>query len=126
MTLSYARGTLAPDCRAEQPYPSSISPEVPERSGMYPRCQGLHLVREIDCILTSGTDQEVRPYNCRYIYIPPFTASTWPVMYDASSLARNLTAAAMSSGVPMRASGILPMMVCFSSSGKSLVISVET
>ncbi len=32
------------------------------------------------------------------MYIPPFTASTWPVMYAASSLTRNFTALATSAG----------------------------
>src|SRR5689334_22568396 len=50
-----------------------------------------------------------------YMYIPPFTASTWPVMYDASSLARNFTAAAISSGLPMRARGMEASIFCLSS-----------
>jgi hypothetical protein len=87
------------------------------------------LARTLPKCRNSSSRPRVRPTIAagpRYIYIPPFTASTWPVMYEASSLARNLTAAAISSGVPMRASGILAMMVCFNSSGKSLVMSVET
>ena len=35
-----------------------------------------------------------------YMYMPPLTASTCPVIYDASSDARKQTAAATSSGVP--------------------------
>ena len=48
----------------------------------------------------------------RYIYIPPLTARTCPVIYDASSEARKQTAAATSSGVPSRFSGIrdLPLL----------------
>ena len=42
------------------------------------------------------------------MYIPPFTARTCPVIYDASSDARKHTAAATSSTVPRRASGICP------------------
>src|SRR3954464_161779 len=41
-----------------------------------------------------------------YMYIPPLTARTCPVIYDASSDARKLTAAATSSTVPSRPSGI--------------------
>ena len=41
-----------------------------------------------------------------YMYIPPLTARTCPVIYDASSDARKQTAAATSSGVPSRRSGI--------------------
>jgi hypothetical protein len=37
-----------------------------------------------------------------YMYIPPLTARTCPVIYDASSEARKHTAAATSSGVPSR------------------------
>jgi hypothetical protein len=40
------------------------------------------------------------------MYIPPLTARTCPVIYDASSDARKHTAAATSSGVPSRPSGI--------------------
>src|SRR5436190_21610922 len=42
----------------------------------------------------------------RYMYIPPLTARTCPVIYDASSEARKHTAAAISSGVPRRFNGI--------------------
>src|SRR5829696_6188745 len=41
-----------------------------------------------------------------YMYIPPLTARTCPVIYDASSDARKQTADAMSPGVPSRLSGI--------------------
>src|SRR6185295_11203216 len=41
-----------------------------------------------------------------YMYIPPFTASTCPVIYDASSDARKQAAAATSSTEPQRPSGI--------------------
>src|SRR5436309_2113531 len=41
-----------------------------------------------------------------YVYIPPLTARTCPVIYDASSDARKHTAAATSSTVPSRPSGI--------------------
>ena len=40
---------------------------------------------------------------------PPSTASTWPVMNEASSLARNATADAISSVVPNRPSGVRSM-----------------
>src|SRR6478672_1759945 len=46
------------------------------------------------------------PATRLHMYIPPFTASTCPVIYDASSEARKHTAAATSSGVPSRRSGI--------------------
>src|SRR5438105_5328380 len=42
-----------------------------------------------------------------YMYMPPLTARTCPVIYDASSEARKHTAAAISSGVPSRFRGIL-------------------
>src|SRR6478609_2793265 len=42
-----------------------------------------------------------------YMYIPPLTARTCPVIYDASSEARKLTAAATSAGEP-----ILPIGIC--------------
>src|SRR5215208_6939409 len=41
-----------------------------------------------------------------YMYIPPLTASTCPVIYDASSDARKHTAAATSSTAPSRPRGI--------------------
>ncbi len=40
------------------------------------------------------------------INIPPFTSSTWPVMYAAASDARNTTGCAISASVPGRPSGI--------------------
>src|SRR5262249_36850548 len=43
----------------------------------------------------------------RYVYIPPLTASTCPVIYDASSDARKQTADATSAGGPRRPHGIL-------------------
>ena len=42
------------------------------------------------------------------MYMPPLTASTCPVIYDASSDARKHTAAATSAAVPIRPSGICP------------------
>src|SRR5580700_8129949 len=48
------------------------------------------------------------PGPCCYpMYMPPFTSSTWPVMYDAASEARNFTASATSCGVPFRPRGIV-------------------
>src|SRR3954463_7644445 len=57
-------------------------------------------------------DDDALPLVCyghssSYMYMPPLTASTCPVIYAASSDARKHTAAAMSSGVPSRLSGIL-------------------
>src|SRR5213078_3190799 len=41
----------------------------------------------------------------RYMYSPPLTWTTWPVMYAAPSPARNRTTSATSRGVPIRLSG---------------------
>src|SRR5690606_4788271 len=45
--------------------------------------------------------------NTFHQHKPPFTARTWRVMYPASSDIRKFTAPATSSGVPMRAAGII-------------------
>src|SRR5262245_31428786 len=42
--------------------------------------------------------------NGNVLVTPPSTAIAWPVTYDASSLARNSAAVAISSGWPARAS----------------------
>src|SRR5215204_2482661 len=52
-------------------------------------------------------------HSSSYVYIPPFTARTCPVIYDASSDARKQTAAATSSGAPSRPSGICCDQSCF-------------
>src|SRR5579883_3090162 len=61
----------------------------------------------------------------RYMYMPPFTAMTCPVMYPASSLARNFTAAAMSSGFPIRPSGTDARIFARTSSDSTFVMSVS-
>ena len=43
--------------------------------------------------------------DSRYMYIPPFIAKIWPVMYAASFEARNAMLAATSSGEAGRPSG---------------------
>ena len=50
---------------------------------------------------------------------PPLTEITWRVIYAASSVSRKLTAAATSSGLPMRRAG---MSFSASSSGTSPII----
>src|SRR5579884_439398 len=50
--------------------------------------------------------RRARPCVDLYIRKPPFTSSTWPVIYAASSLARKQTACATSISVPMRPRGI--------------------
>jgi hypothetical protein len=57
---------------------------------------------------------------------PPSTASTWPVMNAASSLARKATAWAISSVVPNRPSGVLEVISAWRASGRSWVSSVRT
>ncbi len=47
------------------------------------------------------------------IAMPPFTCRVAPVTYPASGLARYSTAAAISSGWPMRAAGIRALMAPF-------------
>jgi hypothetical protein len=57
---------------------------------------------------------------------PPSTASTWPVMNAASSLARKATALAISSVVPKRPSGVRDVISAWSAAGRSCVSSVRT
>ena len=45
---------------------------------------------------------KTREHGVRRHERPPSTASTWPLIQPAASLARNATAAAISSGRPMR------------------------
>ncbi len=59
------------------------------------------------------------------MYIPPFTSSVWPVMYPASSDARNATAAAISRSVPARPSGTWRGHRRFCSSFSTAVIAVS-
>src|SRR5438309_4506027 len=61
-----------------------------------------------------------------YMYIPPLTASTSPVIYDASSDARKHTAAAISSAVPSRPSGICDAQSTCDFSVIARVMSVST
>ena len=56
--------------------------------------------------------------------MPPSTASTCPVMYPASSLARNATALATSSAAPMRPIGIVDSVVVLAAYGMAAVMSV--
>ena len=51
---------------------------------------------------TLAGEQQRMPHRL----IPPSTASTWPVRYDACSEQRKVTAAATSSGVPARRIGV--------------------
>src|SRR5574338_888876 len=60
-----------------------------------------------------------------YIYIPPLTARTWPVIYDAASEARKHTADATSSGDPRRPSGIFEAQVSCALAAIARVISVS-
>src|SRR5262245_8634555 len=60
-----------------------------------------------------------------YVYIPPFTANTCPVIYDASSDARKATAAATSSTVPSRPSGICAAQSACACSVTARVMSVS-
>src|SRR5215218_4675693 len=64
-------------------------------------------------------------HSSSYVYIPPLTARTCPVIYDASSEARKHTAAATSSGVPSRPSGICSDQSRFALSTSPRVISVS-
>ena len=57
--------------------------------------------------------------------MPPLTASTCPVMYPAASDARKHTAAATSSGVPKRPSGIADAQLAWASVLMSRVMSVS-
>src|SRR4030066_123613 len=61
-----------------------------------------------------------------YMYMPPLTASTCPVIYAASSDARKHTAAAMSWGVPSRLRGISDAHSPRILSPTALVMSVST
>lgn len=59
------------------------------------------------------------------MYCPPLTERVSPVMNEASSAARNSTARAISSGLPMRPTGIEVRVLFLISSGISLVMSVS-
>ncbi|MEY5016669.1 MAG: hypothetical protein RIS92_3027 [Verrucomicrobiota bacterium] len=62
--------------------------------------------RTVGCI---GVTQDVKVHNAlrtRYMTMPPSTVRHCPVMYFASALARNATAAAMSAGCPKLPRGI--------------------
>src|SRR3990172_7095461 len=61
-----------------------------------------------------------------YMYMPPLTASTCPVIYDASSDARKHTADATSSAVPSRFSGIFAAQPSCAPSAIARVRSVST
>ncbi len=65
------------------------------------------------------------PHRNYPISMPPFTFSTWPVIYDASSDAKNATAPASSSGVPTRPNGICFTAFCLKSSLKTAVMAVS-
>ena len=108
----------APGARARSARDHSVVPRAGSREGDLPAQRPLGA--------PDHRERRSREGSARvgYIYIPPLTASTWPVMYDASSLARNFTAAAMSSGLPMRARGTDARIFALTSSGRTLVISV--
>src|SRR5690606_38080329 len=90
----------------------------------------LHFVRDrhqfLQCAfrLTSLISLLLLPCDS-YMYMPPLTASTCPVIYDASSEARKQTAAAMSSGVPSRPSGMRSAQAACAPSARPRVMSVS-
>ena len=57
--------------------------------------------------------------------IPPFTSSTWPVIYAAASEARNFTACATSRSVPRRPSGICASIAALTFSSSTAVMGVS-
>ena len=59
------------------------------------------------------------------MYMPPFTANTCPVIYADSSDARKQTAAATSSAVPSRLSGICVSIAEWADSSTAVVMSVS-
>ncbi len=61
------------------------------------------------------------------MYIPPLTCRVSPVMYAPQSEAKKPTAAAISSGVPKRASGICDMStsICFSCKARVMSVSMK-
>ncbi len=105
---------------------ASESGEIPEAAPTDP----LHFVAHALCVpgeaiaCPAGADLGA-PRIEIYIYIPPLTFSTCPVIYPASSLARKRTAAAISSGRPSRRSGTWASSFSFSSSVSTAVISVS-
>src|SRR5687767_8736725 len=82
----------------------------------------LHLVCDSHSIPPKSTPRTGAPY----MYMPPFTASTCPVIYAASSEARKQTAAATSRGVPRRPSGIADAQSACALSVIAFVMSVST
>ena len=56
--------------------------------------------------------------------MPPSTAMTCPVIYPASSLARNATVLVTSSAAPMRPMGMAARVVVLEASGMAAVMSV--
>src|SRR6202007_2715188 len=75
-----------------------------------------NLVADSSCLLL---------VHCYAKCIPPFTLRTWPVMYPASSLARNTIATATSRAEPMRPSGMRVFNSSFTLSGSTSVIGVS-
>src|SRR5690606_9407035 len=74
------------------------------------------------------TQELERAYIIRaggYVYMPPLTARTCPVIYAASSDARKHTAAATSSGDPIRPTGICADQSVWAPSVSDFVISVS-
>src|SRR5206468_7512963 len=76
------------------------------------------------CVITNDLDLIVPVHYP--ISIPPLTFSTCPVIYEASSDARKLTALATSSVLPTLPSGIIFTAVCLNSSLSTAVIPVST
>src|SRR5271157_3190960 len=72
-----------------------------------------HISTATDC----GLAQPIR--------IPPFTFSTSPVMYPASSDARNLTACATSKSLPPWPRGMFFLMLSFNSADRAAVMAVS-
>src|ERR1051326_5870773 len=73
------------------------------QEGRGPGLRRVHVPRRQDRgeVLVPEVAERVTPQR------PPVTGSVWPVMYDASSEARNSTAFATSTGNPRRPSGVI-------------------
>src|SRR5687767_6867984 len=72
-----------------------------------------------------ATNHQPLTTNQNHMYMPPFTASTCPVIYAASSEARKQTAAATSRGAPRRPRGMADAQSACALSVIALVMSVS-
>src|SRR5688572_28621418 len=77
------------------------------------------------CHEQPATNHQPPTTNRNYMYMPPFTASTCPVIYAASSEARKQTAAATSRGAPRRPMGMADAQSACALSVIALVMSVS-